>query len=67
MSEEKEDCIAVRHPGCKRLVFVAINEPHVMNTQVFKDISEMIKDGCTVEHMTLTQFRKEPFGCKCDE
>lgn len=67
MATERDntDCIVVRC-FCKRIVFVAVNEPHVMDTEIFKDVGDLIRRGLNVEHMTVSEVRQSPFGCECD-
>lgn len=63
----KEDAIIARCDVCKRVVFATVNIPRVMDTEMFKDIGKLIKDGCSVEHMTIANVRKSAFGCRCHE
>lgn len=64
MSDESDN-IAVRCGGCKQIVFIAVNRPVVMDTEAFNEIGKMIRGGCSVHHVTMEQFKKEPFGCSC--
>lgn len=63
---DKHDCIVARCGGCKRVVYAAVNEPHVVDTDQIREMGEMVRDGCTIEHMTAEEVRKSAFGCKCD-
>lgn len=67
MSEETIDSIVCRCGGCKRVVYAAVNKPHVLDADQILDIGKIIKDGGTVEHMSVENVRKSDFGCKCDE
>jgi hypothetical protein len=64
--EDSADCIVVRTQCCKRIVFAGVNEPHVMDTENFREIGKMVAKGCTVEHLTAAEVRKAKFGCKCE-
>ncbi len=58
-------CVVVRTPCCKRVIFTAVNEPHVMDREYYKDFAELIRDGCSVEHMSVEAVRKDNWGCNC--
>lgn len=67
MSEASDDNIIARCPECKRITFIAANIPVVMDKDMFKEVGELIKAGCSIEHITTEDFRKQAFrhskGC----
>ncbi len=63
MSEElPKDNVAVRCPDCKAIVYIAVNDPRVIDEDAKQEIGDLVVGGYTVEHMTLEQFKPEPFG-----
>ncbi len=58
MSMKKEH-IAARCPQCNRLIFIALNEPRVIDRETRKDIADMAIEGCTIEHLTIEEYRRE--------
>lgn len=57
-----DDNIAARCPHCNGIVYIARNEPMVMDAEARREIAKMAVDGLSIEHLTLEQFRKEKFG-----
>lgn len=64
-TEAEKDCVVVRCGGCKRLVIATVNDPRTLDTKMFTEIADAVRDGCTVEHVTTEEVRKAKFGCKC--
>ena len=62
MSKENPDCIIATCPECKAVIFVCVNEPRVLDGEMFKDVAAMVKEGYSVNHVTLAEFRELPFG-----
>lgn len=64
--QDKTDCVIARCGGCKRVVYAAVNEPQVIaSAGHIKEIYELVRKGCTVEHMPVFNVRKSDFGCRC--
>ena len=57
--------IAAWCPGCKRVVYIIVNHPSVIEDQNRKEIVDMVVRGYRVESISTAQNRQEPFGCEC--
>lgn len=68
MSEDdSQDTIVAIKPCCGRIVFAAVNLPRVIDTEVCKEIGDLVNRGCRIEHMPVAAVRKAKWGCKCDK
>ena len=63
--DSEQDAIVVWTGCCHRAIYLAVNLPEVMDPYAMKEIGECVKQGCTVEHMSVESARKVPFGCTC--
>lgn len=64
-SPEVADYVVVRCGSCKHIVYAAHNTPTVLDTETFKEIGKMLAEGCTSEHLSVIEVRKQEWGCKC--
>ena len=63
--EDNQDTIVAIKPCCGRVVFAAVNLPHVVDTKMRKEIGELSASGCTIEHWPALRVRKANWGCNC--
>jgi hypothetical protein len=65
---DQDDCIIARCNGCKRVVFIAVNRPRVMDKDMHRELADLLFcHRSDAEHMTVAEARKQQFGCKCNE
>ena len=62
--EAERLCTVARTPYCKRLVFAVVMGEH-FGAEDRREIRKLAGRGFTIEHITVAEVRKAPFGCKC--
>ena len=60
-----EDTIVAIKPCCNRVVFAAVNLPHVVDAEMRREIGLLAAQGCSIEHRTVAEVRKSKWGCDC--
>ena len=56
------DCTVV-FCKCKRAVFLGVT--HLLEKSDYREIGEMVAEGCEVRHMQVVDGRQVDFGCEC--
>lgn len=64
-TENEADTIVAVCPHCEGVVFAAVNKPKVLDTEMFKEIGELVAAGRKIEHWNVEKVRQSKFGCKC--
>lgn len=68
MADETVPCYVARCTcGCGALVFASVDEPGqtmARRADTAKEIANLVRDGYTIERMTVGEVRKSAFGCK---
>lgn len=63
MSDENFPCYIARKPDCGCIVMAVVDEPrHAKDTA--KEIAKCIRDGLTIERVTVGYVRTHELGCK---
>lgn len=62
MSEDDFAYIARCRCGCKGIVMAIVDNP-VHKREVAKEIAKCIREGYTIEHVTVGYVRQSKFGC----
>jgi len=65
MKDDDQDVIVAIKPCCNRVVYMAVNVPHVMQKESRKEISDLVLAGCKIEHWPVSAARKASVGCRC--
>ena len=65
MSDDTQDTIVAVKPCCKRVVFAAVNLPHVVDASLRKEIADLVLEGLLIEHWPVSKVRAAKWGCKC--
>jgi hypothetical protein len=62
----KNEWVLVRCRDCKRVLYAARNDSHVMDTEQYREIGKLALKGGIVDYGTTEEVRKAEFGCRCD-
>jgi hypothetical protein len=67
-NEDNPDCTVARCPSCKNVIFAMVNSLSTAKDPVaHEELAKLIRDGFTIEKLSLPETRKAPFGCEYNE
>jgi len=55
----------VKTPCCEHMVFACAI--HRLDDGTLKEIGEMIRQGCSVQQLTVQQVQAIEWGCECEQ
>jgi hypothetical protein len=65
MSKYEAQWIIARSECCKKVIFAAINETRVMDSEMHLLIGKLVKNGASIHNVDLEELKQCELGCHC--